>query len=310
MSYRGTASPSSVSSAAAEEQAIVALARAASVEMTWRHAGELPACRALLAPDTCVFASYLPGQTWLQTVDTCAAIRENGFEAVPHVPVRQLIDVAALERLAADLAGRAGVRRVLLIAGDSPAPVGQFSTTLDALRTGVLAAHGIRSVFVAGHPEGHPSVAAAELQRAERDKVEFAAGHGLELTFLTQFFFEATPFLAWARRLRREGVRTRLVAGLAGPARLTTLFKYAVRCGVGPSIRALGARPASFARLAAERGPEPIVRALARAHGAGEIEPIGIHLFSFGGFARTCRWLRAVADGRFMLDDAAGFQVA
>jgi methylenetetrahydrofolate reductase (NADPH) len=310
MSYRGTVSPSSVPGSAVEEGAIVALARRASVEMTWRHASELPACRSLLAPGTCVFASHLPSQTWLQSIDTCAAIRQNGFEPVPHVPVRQLIDAAALERLAADLAKQAGVRQVLLIAGDSPRPVGEFSATLDALRTGVLAAHGIRSVFVAGHPEGHPSLTAEDLRRAERDKVEFAATHGLELSFLTQFFFDAAPFLAWARGLRAQGVQTRLVAGLAGPARLTTLFKYAVRCGVGPSIRALGARPSSFARLAAERGPESIVRALARVHGAGEIEPLGIHLFSFGGLAHTCAWLRAVAEGRFTLDDAAGFKVA
>ena len=295
---------------ALEERAIVALARRASIEMTWRHASELPACRQLLAPGTCVFASHLPGQTWLQSIDTCAAIRQNGFEPVPHVPVRQLIDVAAFERLAADLAGQAGVRQVLLIAGDAPKPVGEFSTTLDALRTGVLAAHGIRSVFVAGHPEGHPSLTAEDLRRAERDKVEFAATHELELSFLTQFFFDAAPFLAWARGLRAQGVQTRLVAGLAGPARLTTLFKYAVRCGVGPSIRALGARPSSFARLAAERGPESIVRALARVHGAGEIEPLGIHLFSFGGLAHTCAWLRAVADGRFALDEATGFSLA
>ena len=310
MSYRGTVSPSSAPGSAVEERAIVALARRASVEMTWRHASELPACRSLLAPGTCVFASYLPGQTWQQSIDTCAAIRQNGFEPVPHVPVRQLIDMAALERLAANLAGQAGVRQVLLIAGDSPRPVGEFSTTLDALRTGVLAAHGIRSVFVAGHPEGHPSLTAEDLQRAERAKVELAAAHGLELSFLTQFFFDAAPFLAWARRLRAQGVQTRLVAGLAGPARLTTLFKYAVRCGVGPSIRALGARPSSFARLAAEHGPESIVRALARVHDAGEIEPIGIHLFSFGGLAHTCAWLHAVAEGRFALDDAAGFRVA
>ena len=278
--------------------------------MTWRHVDQLAACRALLAPGTRVFVSYLPGQTWRESVATCAAVRENGFEPVPHVPVRQLIDRDGLARLAADLAAQAGVRQVLLIAGDAPDPIGEFSSTLDALRTGALAAQGIRSVFVAGHPEGHPNVPDAELRIAEQDKVAFAGAHGIDLAFLTQFFFDSAPFLAWARQLRARGVRARLVAGLAGPARLTTLFKYALRCGVGPSIRALGARPASFARLAAERGPESIVRALARAQDTAAIEPLGIHLFSFGGLARTSAWLRAIADGAFTLDDVAGFRVA
>jgi methylenetetrahydrofolate reductase (NADH) len=281
--------------AATEQQEIAALARAASVEMTWHDVDQLAACRSLLAPGTAVFASHLPTQTWGQTLETCVAIRDHGFEPVPHVPVRRLADAAAFEQLTADLVARAKVSRVLLIAGDAPQPIGAFSATLDALRTGVLAAHGIRRIFIAGHPEGHPRVAADELRRAERDKIAFAAAHGLEITFVTQFFFDAAPFLAWVRLLRTQGVKARLVAGLAGPARLTTLFKYALRCGVGPSISALGARPALFAKVTSERDPEPIIRAIARARIAGELGEVGIHLFSFGHLARTCGWLRAIA---------------
>lgn len=263
--------------------------------MTWHDADQLERCRSLLMPGTAVFVSHLPAQTWRQTIETCVAVRAHGFEPVPHVPVRRLADVTALERLVADLVARAQVSRVLLIAGDAPEPAGAFSATLDALRSGVLAAHGIDHVFVAGHPEGHPQVADTELRRAERHKVAFAVAHDLELTFLTQFFFDAEPFLAWAQRLRGEGVQARLVAGLAGPARLTTLFKYAVRCGVGPSIRALGVRPKLFGKLAGERDPEPIVRAIARVAANGALGDVGIHLFSFGGLARTCEWLHALA---------------
>jgi methylenetetrahydrofolate reductase (NADPH) len=282
------------SSPAAEHAQVVALARTASVEMTWHDADQLASCRPLLAPGTPVFVSHLPAQTWRQTIETCAAVRAHGFEPVPHLPVRRLAGVAAFEELVADLVSRAQVSRVLLIAGDAPEPVGPFSATLDALRSGVLAAHGIDRIFVAGHPEGHPQVADAELRRAERHKVAFAVAHDLELTFLTQFFFDAEPFLAWARRLRAEGVQARLVAGLAGPARLATLFRYAVRCGVGASIRALGSRPSLFGKLSGDRDPEPIVRAIARSAASGALDDIGIHLFSFGGLARTCGWLSAL----------------
>jgi methylenetetrahydrofolate reductase (NADPH) len=279
----------------AEQQEMAALARGASVEMTWRDVDQLADCRSSVARDTAVFASHLPGQTWRQTLDTCVAIRNHGFEPVPHVPVRRLTDVAAFERLVADLVAQAQVERVLLIAGDSPQAIGPFSSTLEALKTGVLAAHGIRRIFVAGHPEGHPQLNDDVLRRAERDKLAFAAAHGLELTFLTQFFFDAAPFLAWVRLLRSQGIRARLVAGLAGPARLTTLFKYAMRCGVGASVRALGSRPDRFAKLASERDPEPIIRAIALARRDGALGDVGIHLFSFGGLAHTCAWLRALA---------------
>jgi len=262
--------------------------------MTWHDVGELARCTSLLAPGALVFASHLPNQTWHQTVDTCVAIRNLGFEPVPHLPARRLADRAELDRVAADLAREARVSRALLIAGDARQPVGPFRASLDVLATGVLAAHGIRRLFVAGHPEGHPVLSEEELRRAEHAKLAFAAEHGLELAFLTQFFFDAPPFLRWAHMLRAQGVDARLVAGLAGPARVSTLFKYALRCGVGASIRALGARPAQLGRLVGERDPAPIVRAIAAERAAG-LGDVGIHLFSFGGLERTCAWLHALA---------------
>jgi methylenetetrahydrofolate reductase (NADPH) len=280
--------------ASAVGAAFKALMREATVEMSWHDVGELARCTRLLAPGTPVFASHLPNQSWRQTIETCVTIRGLGFEPVPHIPVRRLADRAELERVAAELAREARVERVLLIAGDTAQPLGPFRATLDALATGVLAAHGMRRLFVAGHPEGHPVLSDDELRRAEREKLAYAAVHGFELAFLTQFFFEAAPFLRWARMLRAQGIGQRLIAGLAGPARASTLFKYAVRCGVGASIRALGARPAQLTRLVGERDPEPIIRAIAAERAAGSAD-LGIHLFSFGGLERTCAWLHALA---------------
>jgi methylenetetrahydrofolate reductase (NADPH) len=309
------ASPSSVAAGDArrtaerETLAIAALARHASVEMTWHDSAHLEACRRLLAPGTLIYVSHIPGQTWRQTLQSCLSVRAAGLEPVPHLPVRELEDQAALEQFVADLAAQAHVRRVLLIAGDRATPAGPFSEALDVLRCGVLTRHGIRQITVAGHPEGHPRVPNVELRRAEREKVAFAEDAGIELTFLTQFFFEAPPFIDWLRQLRVLGVRTRVVAGLAGPTKLRTLFRYALRCGIGPSLRALGTAPTSLAGLVGERGPESIVRAIARASGEADIEPVGIHLYSFGGLVRSCAWIDAVANRRFVLDGDSGFRV-
>jgi methylenetetrahydrofolate reductase (NADPH) len=293
----------------AETQAIVALARGASVEMTWHDRAHLAACRALLAPGTLMYVSHIPGQSWQQTLETCVAVRAAGLEPVPHVPVRELVDEVALEQLVARLAGDAGVHRLLLIAGDRAEPLGPLAHTIDVLASDLLWRNAIRHVTVAAHPEGHPRIADADLRRAEREKIACAAERGIDLTFLTQFFFEAAPFIEWARGLRNAGVRARIVAGLSGPARLATLFKYALRCGVGPSIRALGARPGSFAALVGERGPETVVRVIARAANKDRLEPIGIHLYSFGGLERSCAWIDAVAHCRFVLYDNVSFAV-
>ena len=71
-----------------------------------------------------------------------------------------------------------------------------------------------------------------------------------------------------------------------------------MRCGVGPSIRALGARPTSFVKLLGEHGPESVMRELAEARGSDAADFDGVHLFCFGGYLRTCEWLHRVANGR------------
>jgi methylenetetrahydrofolate reductase (NADPH) len=225
------------------------------------------------------------------------------------VPVRLLADTATADRVFSGLVDTAQVDEMLLISGDYPQPVGPFTEVLQLLNSGALQRHGIRRVTVAGHPEGHPKVPLADIRRAELDKARMAQQTGLELTLLTQFFFAPTPFLDWAGELRSGGVQARLVAGLAGPTRLSTLIKFAMRCGAGASMRVLTARPAAFTKLLGDHGPESVLRGLAQARCAESNDFAGVHLFCFGGFVRTCQWLQAMADGRFILDDADGFRV-
>lgn len=288
---------------------IAQLARESSIEMNVPDVRDLEASRALLPPGKKVYVSHLPRQTWQQTIDACRAVRDAGFDSVPHLPVRLLEDERTLNSFLADAVRSAGVREVLLVAGDYPQPAGPYASVADVLRTGALNAHGLRRVSLAGHPEGHPRVPLAEIRRAEREKAQLAQAAGLEATLLTQFFFEAPPFLDWASQLRADGVEARLVAGLSGPASIATLFRYAVRCGVGPSIRALGARPKSLMKLIGDHGPENVMRDLASARVARPGLFDGVHLFGFGGFLRTCEWLKRVADGQFRLNDQGGFDV-
>jgi methylenetetrahydrofolate reductase (NADPH) len=286
----------------------VELCRNASIEMTVHETSALAEVAALLPAGSLVFLSRLPKQTWQETIDGAAAIRAAGLEAVPHVPVRALESEAELRWLVESLAD-AQVKHLLLIAGDVPHPAGAYAASIDVMRSGVLEKHGITRVCVAGHPEGHPRVGEADLRAAELQKFRHAREAGLTLTFVTQFAFDAEPIMRWVAELRSRGIDAAVRAGLAGPAKLTTLLKYAVRCGVGASLRALGERASGFGRLMSEDGPEPLIRKLACADPQIRTALAGIHLFSFGGMLKTCRWLRAVQEGRIKLDDGAGFHV-
>ena len=284
---------SELADASAIEQILVQLVRDASVELNVTDLKDLEASRALLGQGRRIYISHLPKQHWDETLLACRLVSAAGFAPIPHIPVRLIEDEATLDGLL-ERASSDGVEELLLIAGDYAQAAGPYSSVAEVLRTGKLRRYGFKRISIAGHPEGHPRVPLAEIRRAEIEKAHLAAP--LEVTFVTQFFFEATPFLGWASHLRRHGVSdARLFAGLAGPAGIATLLRFARRCGVGPSIRALAARPGALARLIVEHGPDDVMRDLAVAR-AGDASVIsGLHFFCFGGYLRTCEWLSRYA---------------
>jgi len=301
-----TADSGSASGAALEEErrAILALLAGASLELSSRDPAEIDACAGLLEPGTPVYISLPPGQTYHGTVALAARLARAGFRPVPHVAARRIAGREALDDYLARAAGEAGVDSALLIAGDSDRAGDAFDSSLALLETGLFQRHGIAHIGVAGYPEGHPRIAASVLETALAAKKAFARRAGLELAVVTQFCFEAEPILSWTARMKGHGLPVRV--GLAGPASLPRLLRFAVRCGVGNSVRALKGRPQAITRLLVEAGPEGVVRNLAR-HASPPIT--GVHFFCFGGLMRTAHWLCAVREGRFELTEDGGFRV-
>jgi methylenetetrahydrofolate reductase (NADPH) len=291
-----------------ERAGIAALARGASLEISARDATDLVECAECLDPGTELFVSLPPGQPYHGAVAMAARARRAGFVPVPHVTARSLASLASLEDYLARAVGDAGVDRVLVIGGDRDRPAGPFDSSLSVLCTGVLQKHGIKRVGVAGYPEGHPTISQRALQDALLAKRELARENGIELQVVTQFCFDAAPIVSWAARMRKFGPALRI--GLAGPASITTLLKFAARCGVGNSARALKSKSGSIIRLITEAGPEAVVRDLARGIAQGpDPASLSVHLFTFGGLRRSAHWLCAVREGNFEIFPAQpGFQ--
>jgi methylenetetrahydrofolate reductase (NADPH) len=246
-----------------------------------------------LAPGSDVYLNWLPGDHHHRAVAAAASLRRGGLNPVPHVAARYLTGLTQLQDFLARLAGEAGVMQALVIGGDRERPVGPFETSLQLLETGLFEKHGITRVGIAGYPEGNPRISTQMLATALRAKLDRAAQAGLAPYIVTQFCFEAQPIVAWARALRDGGVTAPIRVGLAGPAGLATLMKFALRCGVGNSIRALSLRGPAIARLLTESGPERVIDELAHAAAADPaLGFAGLHFFSFGGFTRTADWAR------------------
>jgi len=291
---------------------VAALMRAWSLEATHPTADEIAGLAGTVPAGTRIYVSAVPGHPYQRNVETARWIRTGGFEPVPHLAVRNH-DRASLKDFLQRLAGEADVRRVLVIAGDRDQPAGPYGSALDVIVDGILTEHGIAEVGIAGYPDGHPRILPDVLERALADKIPAAQLQGLGVHIVTQFCFEPERIVAWLRRLRAGGVAVPVRIGMAGPASITALLRYARRCGVAASMRILARQADAVHRLMGDTTPDIILRSLAEASGApggstiGEVAP---HFFSFGGLAATVRFANAVAAGRVDLGSSAtGFRV-
>ncbi|MBU6506935.1 MAG: methylenetetrahydrofolate reductase [Alphaproteobacteria bacterium] len=277
-----------------QRQRIAELLRGVSIELSSHEHGSEQLCRGFLAPGTPVYVNFAPDDSYHAVVETAARLKRAGFCPVPHVAARYLTGPTQLDDFLARSVG-AGVDRVLVIAGDLDRPAGPFHSSLELIETGLLRKHGIGTVGVAGYPEGHPKIATATLDAALAAKLRLLQGDGIAPYVVTQFCFDATPIISWLARMRAAGNRVPVRVGLAGPASIATLAKFAMRCGIGNSLLALVSGQTSIARLLVESGPEKVIHALAATDPA-DVDIAGLHLFTFGGVARTGKWLRAFGD--------------
>ena len=138
------------------------------------------------------------------------------MEPVPHIVARRIASFAALEDLLARLAGEAGVAQVLIVAGDNAKPLGELQSSLQIIESGLLEKYRIRTVGVAGHPEGHGQVMEPVLRDALRRKAAYAQKTGASVYVVTQFTFTADPVIAWEAANREDIGGMPIVAGLPG----------------------------------------------------------------------------------------------
>jgi methylenetetrahydrofolate reductase (NADPH) len=249
-----------------------------------------------LEPGTEVYFTWIPGEDVFRAVVPAGALRKKGLFPVPHIGARHLETVKQLDDLLAQFASE-GVDRVLLIGGERDVPLGPFDATLQVMQTGLLQKHNILRLGISGFPEGHPKLSEQVLGESTVAKMKYAREIGLEVSIVTQFAFEGEPIAEWLKRLRALGVDLPVRIGLAGPAGIATLTRYAIHCGVGNSIRAL-TKGASFGRLLSERDPEAVIRDLIAAAPNGDptAPPMGIaalHFYTFGGLKKTVEWINA-----------------
>ena len=186
---------------------------------------------------------------------------------------------------------RPSANRILVIAGDSLRTAGPFKSSADICASGAIEAHGIRAVSFAGHPEGHPHLSAEKAMAALSAKRDWGRRSGVRVDLVSQFCFESAPILAWLKKLDAHDLDIPVHIGLAGPASPATLARFALRCGVGASLRSLREHIGRFGRLLIDNGPDDVLHGLWTSPSIAKLPIAGLHFFPFGGLSKTSRWL-------------------
>jgi methylenetetrahydrofolate reductase (NADPH) len=276
------------------EARIAELVSSGTVEMSPRDADQISEAAALLPANMRVYVDSLPGRLHFSTLRAMESLCDEGLDPVPHIAARRIESRTALKEFVAG-AAHAGVRRVLLIGGDQPAPSGPYSSSLQVLEEGIFAEHGIKEVGFAGYPEGHSRISQAMLDEALTDKIRVAQEQGLGVSVVTQFSFAPVRIVEFCAAMARKHASLPVYVGMAGPTSMASLFRYAQRCGVSASLRAMSGVGMAAAKLATHSDPMEQLAALARhVESGGTSNVVGSHLFSFGGFMQTSRFINRI----------------
>ncbi len=273
---------------------VEAFVKGFSIEVMPRTAEKVDSFRDILPKGTRVYIAHIEGTPIGDMVATARRLNGEGYPVMPHFPARIIPDRATLADWIARYQGEADVKQALLLGGGVNSPAGDFDASMQLIETGLF--DSFDRLHVAGHPEGNRDIdkdgGDAIIMQALKWKQAFSERSDAKMAIATQFCFEADPVIAWVNRLAAEGITLPVHIGIAGPAKLQTLIKFAIACGVGPSLRVLQKRAMDVTKLLLPYEPTDVVAALAAhkaAHPGFGIE--SVHFFPLGGIKTNAAWV-------------------
>ncbi len=268
-----------------------------SIEVMPRTAEKIENFRDLLPEGTRVYIAHIEGTPIEDMVRTAARLHADGFPVMPHFPARIIKDTKTLQDWIARYQGEADVKQALLLAGGVTTPHGDFDSSMQLLETEAFDKAGFTRLHVAGHPEGNkdidPSGGTANVDAALTWKQAYSERTDADMAIATQFAFEAQPIIKWADDLKAAGIDLPIHIGIAGPAKLQTLIKFSIACGVGASLRVLQRRARDVTKLLLPFEPTEVVTELA-AHKAAnpDFGVTHVHFFPLGGIKTNAGWAK------------------
>jgi methylenetetrahydrofolate reductase (NADPH) len=264
-----------------------------SIEMSIGDDAEIAKAAHSLPSGISVFVPSPPHRDLVSNLEHVRVLHEAGMDPVPHLAARKIRSREELRQFLETATKRYGVQRALIVGGDPTEPAGPYADSAALLDEGIIEGSGIREISIAGYPEGHPRIPTERLRQDLEYKVTTARQRGLGLRIVTQFSFSTVRILEYCAQLAHSVPEVPVYVGLSGPTSPRKLIRYARYCGVSTSLLALGSMGLKAASLVTRTDPADQLQALAHhCSTRPNNNIIGVHLFSFGGFEETARWMQ------------------
>jgi methylenetetrahydrofolate reductase (NADPH) len=232
-----------------------------------------------------------------EMIQTAKRLQSEGFSVMPHFPARIIKNKSTLEEWITKYQDEASIDQALLLAGGVTNPHGIFENSMQLVETELFNKYNFKNLHFAGHPEGNKDIdfdgSTNNVDEALLWKQKFNERTDIEVALTTQFCFEADPVIKWADSMIEKGINIPIHIGVAGPAKLQTLIKFSIACGVGPSLKVLQKRAKDVKKLLLPFEPNDFLETLAQHKKENpKFNITNIHFFPLGGINTSADWIK------------------
>ncbi len=268
-----------------------------SIEVTPRAAAKIDNFADLIPKGTLIYIAHIEGTPIEEMVATAKKINEQGFLPMPHFPARIIKDKNVLQDWISKYQNEANVKNGLLIAGGANKPYGEYDSSIQLIESELFDKANFQNLHIAGHPEGSmdidPDGSTKNVDQALSWKNEFSKRTDAKMAITTQFSFDADSVISWANNIKKSGIDIPIHIGIAGPAKLQTLLKYSIECGVGASIKIIQKRAMDLTKLLLPYKPTTIITDLANYKANNPSFNIEkVHFFPLGGVKQVSDFVK------------------
>ena len=268
-----------------------------SIEVMPRTAAKIESFNDILPKNTRIYIAHIEGVPIQEMIITAKRIQSEGFAVIPHFPARIIENKVILEDWIKAYQEEANIDQALILAGGVDKPYGIFENSMQLVETELFSKYNFKNLYFAGHPEGNKDIDPDGTKKNVNDalvwKQKMNERTDINLALTTQFCFDSKPVIKWANELNKNGINIPIHIGVAGPAKLQTLIKFSIACGVGASLKVLHKRAKDIKKLLLPFEPNEFLETLAlHKKNNPDFNITNIHFFPLGGIKTTSNWIK------------------